>query len=46
MYYWRKEIQRRGYGAFHDMKVIIVAQKPEPLVRVVEAGGGMVVDLK
>lgn len=46
MYYWRKEIQRRGYGAFHDMKVIIVAQKPDPLVRVVEAGGGMVVDLK
>jgi topoisomerase (DNA) II binding protein 1 len=44
IHWWRKEIARRGYGAFNDMRAIVVAQKREPIVRVIEAGGGTVVD--
>lgn len=43
---WRKEVAKRGYGAFHDMRAIVVASKREMIVRVIEAGGGMVVDAK
>nr|CAH7737114.1 unnamed protein product [Callosobruchus chinensis] len=45
-HWWRKEIARRGYKAFNDMRAIVVAQKREPIVRVIEAGGGVVVDVK
>ncbi|KAF5302459.1 hypothetical protein FQR65_LT08549 [Abscondita terminalis] len=41
---WRMEVSRRGYGAFHDMRLIVVAEKREPLVRVLQAGGGMIID--
>lgn len=46
MHWWRKEVLRRGYGAFHDMRAIVVANKREPIIRVIEAGGGMVVDIE
>lgn len=46
MHWWRKEVSRRGYGAFNDMRAIIVANKRDPIVRVVEAGGGVVIDMK
>lgn len=46
IHWWRKEVSRRGYGAFRDMRAIIVANKKEMMVRVIEAGGGMVVDAK
>ncbi|XP_008190279.1 DNA topoisomerase 2-binding protein 1 isoform X2 [Tribolium castaneum] len=45
VHWWRREIKRRGYGAFHDMRAIVVAQKKEPIVRVIEAGGGQVLDV-
>ncbi|CAH0559697.1 unnamed protein product [Brassicogethes aeneus] len=45
MHYWRKEISGRGYGAFSDMRAMVVAAKREPIVRVVEAGGGVIVDM-
>ncbi|XP_044258153.1 DNA topoisomerase 2-binding protein 1 isoform X2 [Tribolium madens] len=45
IHWWRKEISRRGYGAFNDMRAIVVAQKKEPIVRVIEAGGGQVLDV-
>lgn len=43
MHWWRKEINRRGYGAFNDMRAIVVAQKRDPIIRVIEAGGGQVI---
>ncbi|XP_057665915.1 DNA topoisomerase 2-binding protein 1-B isoform X1 [Diorhabda carinulata] len=46
MHWWRKEVARRGYGAFNDMRAIVVAIKRDPIVRVIEAGGGVVVDIK
>lgn len=46
IYSWRTEITKRGYGAFHDMRAIVVAKKREPIVTVIEAGGGMVVDVR
>lgn len=46
IHWWRKEITKRGYGAFHDMRAIVVANKKEPIVRVIQAGGGMVVDVR
>ncbi|KAG5880916.1 hypothetical protein JTB14_036421 [Gonioctena quinquepunctata] len=46
MHWWRTEITQRGYGAFNDMRAIIVAEKREPIVRVIEAGGGVVIDVK
>lgn len=46
MKWWRQEICKRGYGAFSDMRAIVVANKREQIVKVVEAGGGMVVDVK
>ncbi|KAJ8954961.1 hypothetical protein NQ318_000392 [Aromia moschata] len=46
MHWWRLEISRRGYGAFHDMRAIVVAQKRDPILRVIEAGGGVVIDVK
>ncbi|RZC32583.1 DNA topoisomerase 2-binding protein 1-B, partial [Asbolus verrucosus] len=46
MHWWRKEISRRGYGAFNDMRAVVVAQKREQLIRVIEAGGGQIVDAK
>ncbi|CAH1971985.1 unnamed protein product [Acanthoscelides obtectus] len=45
-HWWRKEIARRGYKAFNDMRAIIFAEKREPILRVIEAGGGVVVDVK
>lgn len=44
IHWWRKEIQKRGYGAFNDMRAIVVAMKRDPLVRVIEAGGGKVIE--
>ncbi|XP_023021117.2 mutagen-sensitive 101 isoform X1 [Leptinotarsa decemlineata] len=46
MHWWRKEISRRGYGAFNDMRAIVVANKRNPIMRVIEAGGGVVIDVK
>uniref|UniRef100_A0A6P7GLA0 DNA topoisomerase 2-binding protein 1-like n=1 Tax=Diabrotica virgifera virgifera TaxID=50390 RepID=A0A6P7GLA0_DIAVI len=46
MHWWRKEVGRRGYGAFNDMRAIVVANKREPIIRVIEAGGGVVINLK
>lgn len=46
MFWWRKEIENRGYGAFHDMRAIVVANKRDPIIRVIEAGGGVVVDVQ
>lgn len=46
MYWWRKEISKRGYKAFNDMRAIVVAQKKEPIVRVIEAGGGTVIGIE
>lgn len=43
MYYWRKEIQKRKYGAFKDIRAIIVAVNPEQIGRVIEAGDGIIV---
>lgn len=37
---------KRGYGAFHDMRALVVANKREMIVRVIQAGGGVVVDAK
>lgn len=45
-HWWRKEIKKRGYGAFHDMRAIVVAKKREPIIKVIEAGGGMVIDAR
>lgn len=46
MHWWRNEIAKRGYKAFNDMRAIVVAQKRDPIIRVIEAGGGIVVDIK
>lgn len=43
IYQWRKEVARRGYGAFHDMRAIVVSEKKDSLANVIEAGGGVVV---
>ncbi|KAH1009030.1 hypothetical protein HUJ04_001459 [Dendroctonus ponderosae] len=43
--FWRKEIKRRGYGAFSDLRAIVVAGNREPIVNVIEAGGGVVVSV-
>lgn len=45
-HYWRKEIERRGYGAFHDMRAIINLSKRDPMKRLIEAGGGMVIEAR
>lgn len=42
---WRKEIGRRGYRAFNDMRAIVIAEKKEPIVNVIEAGGGVIVNV-
>ncbi|XP_065170414.1 DNA topoisomerase 2-binding protein 1 isoform X3 [Atheta coriaria] len=42
--YWREEIGRRGYGAFHDIRAIVLANRKEPMIRVLQAGGAMIVD--
>ncbi|KAF5273001.1 hypothetical protein FQA39_LY07650 [Lamprigera yunnana] len=44
IYFWRQEISRRCYGAFHDMRLIVMSHKRDPLIRVLQAGGGMVID--
>ncbi|XP_022903997.2 DNA topoisomerase 2-binding protein 1-like isoform X1 [Onthophagus taurus] len=44
LHYWRVEVAKRGYGAFHDMRAIIFAAKRDAMVRIIEAGGGMVVN--
>ncbi|KAK9745844.1 BRCA1 C Terminus (BRCT) domain [Popillia japonica] len=44
IHFWRKEITKRGYGAFHDLRAIIVSNKRESIIKVIEAGGGMVVE--
>lgn len=46
MYWWRKAISKRGYKAFNDLRAIVVAQKREPIIRVIEAGGGTVIDVQ
>lgn len=43
--FWRKEIKRRGYGAFSDLRAIVMAGNREPIVNVIEAGGGVVVNV-
>ncbi|XP_045460670.1 DNA topoisomerase 2-binding protein 1 isoform X8 [Harmonia axyridis] len=44
IYYWRNEIIRTGRGPFKDMRAIIVAEKTQALISVIEAGGGVVID--
>lgn len=44
--YWREEIGRRGYGAFHDIRAIVLANRKEPMIRVLQAGGAMIVDAR
>ncbi|XP_071053799.1 DNA topoisomerase 2-binding protein 1-like isoform X2 [Onthophagus taurus] len=44
VHYWRVEVAKRGYGAFHDMRAIIFTAKRDAIVRIIEAGGGMVVN--
>ncbi|KAK4881729.1 hypothetical protein RN001_005048 [Aquatica leii] len=44
VHFWRKEVTRRGYGAFHDMRLIVVANRRDLFIRVLQAGGGMVID--
>lgn len=44
IHYWRNEIARTGRGPFQDMRAIIVAEKRQALVSVIEAGGGTVID--
>lgn len=44
VYHWRRKISERGYGAFHDMRAIVVAEKRNALINVIEAGGGVVID--
>ncbi|KRT81163.1 hypothetical protein AMK59_5272, partial [Oryctes borbonicus] len=46
IHWWRLEITKRGYGAFHDMRAIVVSNRRDSIKRVIEAGGGMVVDAK
>lgn len=46
IYYWRKKISERGYGAFYDMRAIVVAEKRNALINVIEAGGGVVIDIE
>ncbi|CAG9762703.1 unnamed protein product [Ceutorhynchus assimilis] len=46
IFYWRKEIKTRGYGAFNDMRAIIIAEKKELLANVVQSGGGAVVNVE
>ncbi|XP_060533164.1 DNA topoisomerase 2-binding protein 1-A isoform X2 [Cylas formicarius] len=46
VYHWRTEVQRRGYGAFNDMRAIVIAEKRDPIVKVIEAGGGVVVNVE
>lgn len=41
--YWRKEVQKRGYGAFKDVRAIVISKNPEQIERVIEAGDGVVV---
>ncbi|XP_030747341.1 DNA topoisomerase 2-binding protein 1-A isoform X2 [Sitophilus oryzae] len=43
--YWRKEIKRRGYGAFKDMRALVIAERRDPLVKVIEAGQGVVLNI-
>ncbi|KAK9879087.1 hypothetical protein WA026_003900 [Henosepilachna vigintioctopunctata] len=44
IYYWRNEIARTGRRPFHDMRAIVVAEKKQPLITVIEAGGGTIVN--
>lgn len=46
VYHWRRKISGRGYGAFHDMRAIVVAEKRNALINVIEAGGGVVIDIE
>lgn len=46
VYHWRRKISGRGYGAFHDMRAIAVVEKRNALINVIEAGGGVVVDIE
>ncbi|CAG9762777.1 unnamed protein product [Ceutorhynchus assimilis] len=43
---WRKDIGLRGYGAFHDMRAIIIAEKKDLISNVIQAGGGVVVNVE
>ncbi|KAL3278933.1 hypothetical protein HHI36_016451 [Cryptolaemus montrouzieri] len=44
IHYWRNEIARSGRGPFYDMRAIVVAEKKQALISVIEAGGGTVID--
>ncbi|XP_044744931.1 DNA topoisomerase 2-binding protein 1-B isoform X4 [Coccinella septempunctata] len=44
IHYWRNELARTGRGPFQDMRTIIVAEKKQALVSVIEAGGGTVIE--
>ncbi|XP_050310488.1 DNA topoisomerase 2-binding protein 1 [Anthonomus grandis grandis] len=43
---WRKEISRRGYGAFNDMRAIVMTDRKAAIANVIEAGGGLVVNVE
>ncbi|XP_076255601.1 mutagen-sensitive 101 isoform X2 [Rhynchophorus ferrugineus] len=43
--YWRKEIKKRGYGAFNGMRAIVIAERRDPLVKVIEAGEGVILNI-
>ncbi|XP_066157208.1 DNA topoisomerase 2-binding protein 1-A [Euwallacea fornicatus] len=45
-YFWRREVSRRGYGAFNDMRAIVVAESRIPIINVIKAGGGVVVNVE
>ncbi|XP_066258157.1 DNA topoisomerase 2-binding protein 1-A [Euwallacea similis] len=45
-YFWRREVSRRGYGAFNDMRAIVVAESRIPIINVIKAGGGIIVNVE
>lgn len=46
IHFWRNEISRRGYGAFHDVRAIVVASNRDAIIGVIKAGGGVVLDIR
>lgn len=45
IHYWRKEISSRGFGAFHDVRGIVVATNRNGIIGVIKSGGGIVLDV-
>jgi hypothetical protein len=43
---WRQRISSRGYGAFHDFRAIVLSNRRDAMVRVLQAGGAMIVDAR